>query len=382
MLGLEITQDLEYLLVFTLVLIFPKVLLRFKIPSGITAISIGILMSYFDPDLQSDTLFKFLSQIGITSLFLFAGLEVEWDSLKKDQTYLSKYIGKTLSILLVISYCISHYLNLPFQESFIYSLGIFTPSAGFILTSMHSFKISENQEYWIKSKAISKELIAIVLLFLALQGSDYQKLLNSLVFFALLFILLPFVFKIFFKFVSPYAPNSKVSFLVVLALIAGVISKELGAYYLVGAFAVGVISGKFKAQIFKEGEDNMLHSLSSFFTTFLPFYFFYAGMKIIPQEVTISAFLYGLLLIALFIPLRLFVISNSMSLFMKDKKIRKSQITLSLMPTLIFGLVIAGILKDRGIISTDLIYALLVYTLINSLIPSITLAARKKIKKY
>lgn len=373
--DISITHDLEYLAIFSLVLIFPKVLMRFKVPSGITALLIGIVIAVFDPELKADNLFRFLSQIGITSLFLFAGLEVEFDELKEDKVYLTKYLTKSLIILIAIAYGISSYFKLPFQESFIYSLGIFTPSAGFILTSLHSLNIGTDHEYWVKSKAISKELIAIVLLFFALQGGDLKSLAISTAFFTFLFLLLPVLFRLFFKFVSPYAPNSEVPFLVVLSLIAGVLSKEMGAYYLVGAFVVGIVGGQFKKQIFKEGEENMLHSLSSFFKTFLPFYFFYAGLNIFFNEITLEAFKIGSIMLVIFIPLRLLVIASSMKFFMDEVKKNPYKISLSLMPTLIFGLVIAGILKERGIVPSVLVYSLLIYTLLNSIIPSLVLTA-------
>ena len=69
---ISITNDLEYLALFSLVLLFPKILMRFNIPSGITALVIGVAASQLDPNLSDDKLFRFLSQIGITSLFVFA----------------------------------------------------------------------------------------------------------------------------------------------------------------------------------------------------------------------------------------------------------------------------------------------------------------------
>lgn len=377
MANISITHDLEYLAVFSLVLILPKILMRFRIPSGITALLIGVSIAILDPSLKSDNLFRFLSQIGITSLFLFAGLEVEFEELKEDRVYLTKFMAKSSIILFVIAYAISNYFALPFQDSFIYALGIFTPSAGFILNSLHSFDIGVDQEYWIKSKAISKELVAVVLLFFALQSGDLKALAISSVFFIVMFLILPILFRLFFKFVSPYAPNSEVPFLVVLSLIAGVLSKEMGAYYLVGAFVVGIVGGRFKHEIFKEGEENMLHSLSSFFKTFLPFYFFYAGLNIFFKEITLEALKIGSIMLVIFIPLRLLIIGSSIKFFMKEVKKDPYKISLSLMPTLIFGLVIASILKERGIVPSVLIYALLIYTLLNSIIPALVLTAAK-----
>lgn len=364
-------KDLEFLLIFGLVLIFPKLFLRFKLPSGISALLIGIIFSVVDPSLRDEQLFKFLAQIGITSLFLFAGLEVEVDELKKDLPYLKKYLLKFVTILGLIAIGFHFLQDMSFSNAVIFSLGIFTPSAGFILTSLHSFNTNESQDHWIKSKAISKEILSIILLFLALQGSDINAMVISLVFFAALYFILPWLFKMFFKFISPYAPNAEIAFLVVLSLTAGIISKEIGAYYLVGAFVVGLIGSRFKEEIFKEGEIALFRSLSNFFTVFLPFYFFSAGLKLSIEGFTLEAFGLAIIMIALFIPLRMALVITSIKYFMNNALLKGYKISLSLLPTLIFGLVIATVLLQRGEVDKKLVYSLIIYTLITSLIPTL-----------
>lgn len=375
---LSLTQDLEYLAIFSLVLILPKVLLRLKIPTGITALTIGLFFGYFDPAIKEDTLFRFLSQIGITSLFVFAGLEVNFKELHEDRVYLSKYILKSTVALLLVSWGISDYFDLNYQNSLILTLGILTPSAGFIINSLHSFDMTKDHEYWIKSKAISKELVAIILMFIALQINDLKAMAISLGFFAVLLIVMPVLFKFFFKFVSPYTPNSEVPLLVVLSLICGVISKELGAYYLVGAFMVGLVGSRFKHEIFKDNEESIFTSLNSFFNVFLPFYFFFAGLKMPLKNFTWDAAKIGIVLLLIFVPLRIVLNSLSLKYLLKDFVNQSYRVSLSLMPTLIFGLVIAGILIERGEVPTVYIYALIVYTLISSLLPTILFNFQKK----
>ncbi|WP_372651488.1 cation:proton antiporter [Halobacteriovorax sp.] len=375
--NLSISNDLEYLAIFTLVLILPKLLLRFRLPSGITALLIGILFTTIDPSIKDDRLFRFLSQIGITSLFLFAGLEVDFEELKSDGKYLSKYILKSLAVILIMVFGLSQFFELSYPSATILALGIFTPSAGFIMNSLHSFKMGEDQEYWVKSKAISKELLSVVLLFIALQGHDIKSMLISLAFFAGLFAFLPFIFKLYFRFISPYAPNSEIPFLVVLSLTAGVVSKELGTYYLVGAFIVGLIGSRFKHKIFKDDEKMLFSALAGFFNVFLPFYFFQAGLKISVGEVTLDSFTLGVIFIVIFVPLRIILTSSSLKYVLKEFINKPYQISLSLMPTLIFGLVAAGALRAKGEVETNLIYALIFYTLISSLLPSIFFSLKR-----
>lgn len=369
--NISISSDLKYLAIFSLVLIIPKVFIRLKVPTGITALSIGVIFGFIAPELKMDQLFKFLSQIGITSLFVFAGLEVDVEELKEDRKYLGKFLISSVMLLFAVASLLFYFLDFPFQEAFIYSLGIITPSAGFIINSLHSFDVTNDQEYWIKSKAISKEIIAVLLLFLALQGGNPKSLVISILFYSFLVFFLPVVFRAFFKFISPYAPNTEVPFLVVISLISGVISKELGAYYLVGAFLVGLIASRFKDLIFKKGEEDFFSSLSNFFNVFLPFYFFYAGLKIPMDKVGGDALIIGALAFVLFVPVRILLIHLNLK---KQEKIIHTKIrdvAVSLMPTLIFGLVISGILFERAIINPRYLYALIFYTILTSFIPVI-----------
>jgi Kef-type K+ transport system membrane component KefB len=163
----------------------------------------------------------------------------------------------------------------------------------------------------------------------------------------------------------------------VLSLISGVISKELGAYYLVGAFAVGLIASKFKKQIFKDDEESFFGSLSSFFNVFLPFYFFFAGLKIKVADLTLEPLTSALILFVIFVPLRIWIIRVSVKRIKHDIDRNSYNISLSLMPTLIFGLVIAGILKDRGILEQKYIFSLIIYTLLTSILPVIIASFKK-----
>lgn len=375
---ISFSQDLQYLAIFSLVLILPKIIARFQIPSGITALGIGLVAGSFNPEIEKDQLFRFLSQIGITSLFVFAGLEVDFKELKRDRPYLLKFVLKSLIILSAVTYGLNYFFNLGLQNSLILSLGIFTPSAGFILNSLHSFKIGHEQEYWVKSKAISNEFISIILLFIAMQIQNVKSLALSLVFFCALFFFLPKIFRFFLKFISPYAPNSEIPLLVVLSLISGVISKELGAYYLIGAFIVGIIGSQFKSDIFKEDEESFFKALSGFFNVFLPFYFFYAGLKISFSGFNLESITLGCLFLIIFIPLRLGSVSSSINFLLHSFKKSPYSISLALLPTLIFGLVIAGILKDKGGVPSHFIYALIFYTLVSSLLPSILFPLQKR----
>ena len=296
-------------------------------------------------------------------------MEVNTSELRENKSYLTRYLGKTFAILIGIALTMAYFLSFPIQDSFILALGIATPSAGFIINSLKNFNLQNDQEYWIKSKAISKEIISIILLFVAMQGDSIEKFVTSTVFLALLLFLLPYTFKFFFRFISPHAPNSEVPLLVALSLISGVLSKEIGAYYLLGAFAVGIIGSRFKKDIFKKDEETLFDAISNFFIIFLPFYFFYAGLNVRVEFFSLGAFLIALVLFIIFVPIRMGLIQWSIRSIRKEKVAENMDISISLMPTLIFGLVITGILIERNKLPQEFTYALLIYTLLTSVLP-------------
>lgn len=377
----QFSSDLQYLAIFAVVLLVPKAFMGFKIPSGITALFLGILAAYFYESISKDQLVSIFAQLGITSLFVFAGLEVNFKELKKDKVYLTKYLIQSALLLVLCAGVISYVFKIQFQESMIFALGVLTPSAGFILNSLHSYNITQVEEYWVRSKAIGKELIAIIMLFIALQSDSLQNLATSIAYFGLLLLFLPLLFKMFFRYVCPYAPNSEVPFLVILSLIAGVLSKKIGAYYLVGAFAVGLV-GSIHKERFKVSEETLLNSLTGFFGVFLPFYFFRAGTQLSIHEVSLKSFVIGLMMFTVLVPARILITKLSIRFMAPLSRDRDSNISLALMPTLIFGLVIANILKQRGIVPVYLVYAILFYTLMTSLLPTFIFNAEKSLEKY
>ncbi len=246
-----------------------------------------------------------------------------------------------------------------------------TPSTGFILNSLKNYGFSQEQQYWIRSKAIAKEVAAIGLLFLALQSNDMNQLIKSTGMLLALIVILPIVFKLFFKYLAPYAPDSEVGFLILIALICGVFTKKIGTYYLVGAFIAGVIAGQFKHFGKTHKSEEILKNLNMFFAFFIPFYFFKAGLSFTKEIFSIQGLIIGISFLIIFIPIRILVVHSSLKFFLKDFWKDRVEISTSLLPTLIFGLVIAGLLQENFKIDIKIISGLILYTLITSIIPAI-----------
>lgn len=84
---------------------------------------------------------------------------------------------------------------------------------------------------------------------------------------------LPLLFRFFAKVVLPYAPRSEFSFLLIATVLCALITRQFGAYYLVGAFIVGVTAQRFRQQLPAIASAEMLHAIELFAGFFVPFYF-------------------------------------------------------------------------------------------------------------
>jgi Kef-type K+ transport system membrane component KefB len=366
---MEVSIEIQYFILFSALLLLPKVLLRFHIPTALTALGIGVAINFGLGWFQDDQLVLMLARLGITSLFLFAGMEVELEELKEDADVLVKHLGLIVALIFIVGYGMHLYFDIGFRPAMILSLGLMTPSTGFILNSLKGVDLTMREVRWVRSKAISKELVAILLLFFILQTESWKQFLISTTALVVMILFLPVLFKFFLKKVAPFAPDSEASFLVLIALLCGVITTKLGTYYLVGAFIVGMTAGRFRHFIEHEKSQRMLHSVGFFFSFFVPFYFFKAGQSFTSDMWSMSGLFVGCLFLVIVLPLRLFSIFSSIWMWMRDCWGDRNSIALPLLPTLIFGLVIAQILRDTYHVPSTLISGLIIYTLASSVLP-------------
>ncbi len=76
------SQELIYLTLIFGLLVVPRALQRLKIPAPITCLLLGVGAMLLWGDDTHDPVVTLLSALGISSLFLFAGLEVDFDTLR------------------------------------------------------------------------------------------------------------------------------------------------------------------------------------------------------------------------------------------------------------------------------------------------------------
>jgi Kef-type K+ transport system membrane component KefB len=116
-----------------------------------------------------------------------------------------------------------------------------------------------------------------------------------------------------------------------------------------------------------------LHAVGLFASVFIPFYFFHAGFEVPRSALVVRSLIYGLLLSLIVIPVRI-AQSWPQSRYLARRSPRAGlRVAVALIPTLIFTLVIAGILHEQFHIDDALFGGLLVYAAVTTIFPSLVL---------
>lgn len=369
----NVTSQIVFLGVIFILLVVPRALQRFRLPAPLTCFALGMGTALLIADYSTDPTLSLLSVLGISSLFLFAGLEVDLYELKKHAWALFKHLSIRCCVLAGCAWLGMEYFHFTWQVSGLVALAIFTPSTGFILESLSSLGISDNEKFWVTTKAIVGELLALLLLFVILKSDSYQALLSASAVLALIAFGLPLLLILFGRIIIPYAPGSEFSLLVMVGLMAAYLTKQIGVYYLVGAFLTGLAARLLRIKMPTLASNKNLHAIELFASFFVPFYFFYSGMKVPEGAIQLQSLWIGLGISAVVLPLRLGIITFQRTLLHGDDLKSSFFVATALAPTLIFTLVIASILHERYGISDALFGGLLIYAAISTVLPSFVL---------
>ena len=365
-----ISQEFQYVLLLFVLFVLPRALQRFRLPAAISCVGLGALAGIGLGLFREDAAVNLLSTFGIVSLFLFAGLDVESSELRRNGSFLLQHLVIRIVALALLTVAISLIVEMPIQPAVLLALALTTPSTGFILDSLGSLGVSDHERSWIKSKAIATELVALAILFLALQPMTVRQVLTSVLILGAMVAFLPFVFRLFANVLLPHAPKSEFAFLLMVAVVCALVTRQLGAYYLVGAFVVGLAAQRFREQLPALASEQMVHAVEVFASFFVPFYFFHAGVRLQAENFTSAAIGLGIGLLVVLVPLRVGLVAIHRSLALGESTRGGVRIGMAITPTLVFTLVIAEILQERFALSPVLFGGLVVYTLLNTLLPS------------
>src|SRR5690606_36787120 len=166
------SQELVYLLLIFGLLVIPRALQRLKIPAPITCLLLGDGAMLAWGDRVHDPVEVLLSTLGISSMFLFAGLEVELQTLRRG-------VGRLLAHLLVRSLALVgvawlgwRYLDLGWRAATLLAVARVAPSTGFILAARERLGLEESESSWVTGKPSAGDRLALAVLCVALQAGD------------------------------------------------------------------------------------------------------------------------------------------------------------------------------------------------------------------
>ncbi len=362
------SSEITYIVLIFVIFIVPKFLQRYRLPAAISGFGLGIFaglgLGYF----RGDATIELLSTLGIVTLFLHAGLDINIAELHRNRKILTQHIIIFLALLATTSLAFLAIFDLPYRPCLLIALAVITPSTGFIIDSINALDLKPAEKEWIRSKAVATELVALACMFLTMQSLTLETFLISLVAILALVMFIPLLFRFFTSRIAPFAPNSEFAFLIMLATISAFVTRKIGAYYLVGAFLVGVVARRFQQQIPSVTSERLIGAVELFASFFVPFYFFHSGSLLERDDFSRHAWLLGLAMVLVLIPIRLFVVAGHRRIVLKEPLRVGSRVATPMLPTLIFTLVIAQILRERFAVDAAIYGGLVIYALASSMI--------------
>ena len=368
-----LSPEVQYMLLVLGLFVVAKALQRFRLPGAVTCLAIGAASSMGFHLFHEDATIKLLATFGIVAMFLFAGLEVDFAELREGRRVLLQHVVAQVILLALGTAAFFYAFGLELRAALLFALAVFTPSTGFILDSLHSFGLNDEERFWVKSKAIASELVALGILFLTIQSSDLVTLgLSSLAIVAMVAVLPP-IFRVFARIIAPFAPKTEFAFLVIVALICALITRKLGVYYLVGAFVVGITAIRLRKDLPELSSEKLLGGIELFASFFIPFYFFKAGTHLRPEHFSWSALGIAAVLLVILLPVRIGRVALHRKLVLKEPWTIGTRIGTAVIPTLVFTIVIAEILEERFHLEPKLFGALIAFTLVTTLLPGFVL---------
>jgi Kef-type K+ transport system membrane component KefB len=366
-------RELDYVLLLFALFVVPRVLQRFRLPGAVTSVALGAVAGMGLGLFQGDATIHLLATLGIVALFLFAGLDVEFRELRAEAAVLTQHIVIRIVALAAVAAAAAAAFGLGWRPAVLVALALLTPSAGFVLDALGALDVTERERFWVRSKVIATELLALGVLFVTLQSTTLGRLALSTAILVALVALLPVVFRMFARWVVPFAPKSEFAFLLMVAVLAAFVTLRLGVYYLVGAFVVGITAQRFRERLPAIASEQMLHAVEVFASFFVPFYFFGAGLGLRGEDFSWAALLVGSGFVAALLPFRVAMVAAHRHVALGEPFRRGVRVAVPMLPTLVFTLVIAAILRDRFALPATLFGGLMIYAVVSTVAPGIVL---------
>lgn len=312
---MPLTLDPYLKLLGLIVLLFflPKILLRFGLPSPITELLLGVACGPLGLHLvDGSELLQGLAGIGISALFLFAGIEVDIHEMHERRQVLLQHLAIQV-LLFAAAAGVGMSLGWSLPVAALIGAAIMSPSAGFIVPALEALGLSASLASWIKQKAIGTELMAIAAVLVFANTGSLRDLLVGLGGVLGLLVVLP---------VAPVR--------------------------------------------------TAINSFRFFSAFFVPFYFFGVGLLLPVGALTSTAFLFALVLFAGAVPLRVASVALHRHYGLGEPWRGAINVGLLLGPTTVFSFAVAEILRNRFGVVDWIFGGLILYGAATSMVPVLT----------
>ncbi len=367
---------IKFFVILALLFFFPKVVNRItKLPDALTELLIGIILGIALPSFFFiDDMITILATIGVVTLFVFSGMEVDTNFIVTNKKFFIEHIILHILVFFIVGTGIILYLQTSPQIALLISLALTTPSASFILSSIRT--IVKERKQWVESKALAGEITAIILMVILLSLSDIVKLLLSLVTLILLITLLPVILEFLFKKLFSKLIGCEFSFIFVVAMISAFITEFVGIHFLVGAFIAGFIAKRFISDIVRDESyehcseifgQQLVIGFGYFTLIFAPFYFFSVGLNMKSSMFSSDTLLLAVLICLIIVLLRISIMSIHRIVRIKEKISKAITINALCIPTLVFTFVITDILVKQYQITESIYNVLMLYGVFTSI---------------
>jgi Kef-type K+ transport system membrane component KefB len=367
-------EQILFLVLIVVLMVIPRILQRWRVPAPLGAFALGLVASLMAPEVVSATLLRVLSALGISAVFLFAGVDLEPADFRRGSWPLLSNLTVNALALAAVSWLAVRYLHMRWQVAALLALALLTPSTGFILNALPGLGLRDDERYWVTIKAVAGELLALAVMFVVLESHSWAALSLSTAALLLLMAALPLVLLLLGRYVIVFAPGSEFSLLLMVGVVAAYVTSALGVEYLLGAFLAGFAARLLRERLPGMASRSNLHAIEMFASFFVPFYFFASGLHVPAQALSLRTVGLGVAITAVVLPLRIGVVWLQ-RLFVRGESLRGSlRVATALTPTLVFTLVLANLLRARFGLDDTLYGALLLYAILSTWLPSLALA--------
>jgi len=368
------SRELAYLLLICGLMVVPGILQRIRVPPPLASFLLGMAVILALPGIhRHDAAVHLLAALGISTLFLYAGLEVDLQTLRRAVGPLSAYLLTRVAAIAAVAWLAARTAGFAWQDATLLALALLTSSTGFIIDSLDRYGLDDDERFWVTNNAISGELLALAIMFVVLKATDPVELATATLALVATLVALPLAMIALGRWIIPFAAGSAFSFLVMLGFAAAFITDRLGVEYLLGAFLAGLVARLLEKRVPTLASQDNLHAVKLFSSFFLPFYFFVRGANVPADALSLQALEIGVVLTLVLVPLRAFAIWAKRRLLGIGHTRGGLRVAAALTPTLIFTLVLATILRDRNAISDAQLGGLLLYAGLNTMLPSFVL---------